>query len=279
VNNRQTGEVACYTLSNSSTAYVGDYVEGTMTDTNMLTVDSTTHFCNGNSLITPKRLLLFYGGDINGTTLSFDLKSLGAEVIGIRARVNGIDMPNAFGVSPESPLTPMSEMVYTCKTSWRVPGGGTAGYVPEDGDRYNVTVTVKLSDYSIQAFKYSGVYKTSNVVGIPSVAPRGGVFFLEPDLLWLGRGEGCSLSLSFFNDWAHQEAYQTLDHLQVFVDGETVWSENVTVSALKHFIVTVPVPGDLEPGQRYNVTLVAHSLSGLNSTYTVPTLCQNARIQ
>jgi len=101
--------------------------------------------------------------------------------------------------------------------------------------------------------------------------------YFQPDLLWLGHGLGGSLSLSFRNVWSRTN--QSIEELELYFEDTLVWGEPVRISRAKYFAVTVHIPFDPVPGKRYDVTLVAYSTSGFNSTYTVPTRCQFIRIR
>ena len=304
VNNKEVGEIMEYYISNKDIDIeAGDYLQGKLSENCTIT----------NLLITPffqydyhegfticGDLLLFSGGKITNDltdpypSLKFNIKNLGSkEIIAVRATVNDVILPYTFGVSQDSPLRPSREESFSRYTAWYVPGGGTGGFLPLDGEGYNVSVTVRFSDLSTQTFTRSDVFKEGGIGSIRFMISKGYIFFSEPDLLWLGLDEGASLSLSFRNVWYKKpeqetanvtikvgENYgQTVERLELYLQGSLVWEEDVRIEPSRYFATTIHVPRDLTPGQIYDVTMVAHSQQGLNSTYTVPTLCQYIRIK
>ncbi len=289
VNNVSIGEIEAYRVQDkyAEDFDVGDLLKGKLLGNKTISHEPGVPFFEHDwdyGFVNSGDLLLFGGGGIKHDlskpypSLSFSIKNLGAkEVIAIRARINELDLPYTFGVSQDSPLEPSRGESFSCYTAWYSPGGGTGGYVPEDGEEYTVTVTVKFSDYSTRTFTKSGVYREEDNTGsICFMVSRSYVYF-QPDLLLLGRGLGGSLSLSFRNEWSRTN--QSIEELELYLEDTLVWGEPVSISRAKYFAVTVHIPFDPVPGKIYDVTLMAHSATGLNSTYTVPTLCQFIRIR
>ena len=290
VNNVSTGEIEAYRVLDkyAEDFDVGDLLKGKLLFNKTISHEPGVPFFEHDwdyGFVNRGDLLLFGGGRIKHDlskpypSLSFSIKNLGAKkIIAIRARINELDLPYTFGVSQDSPLEPSRGESFSHYTAWYSPGGGTGGYVPEDGEEYTVTVTVKFSDYSTRTFTKSGVYREEDNRGsICFMVSRSYVYFSEPDLLWLGHGLGGSLSLSFRNEWSRTN--QSIEELELYFEDTLVWGEPVRISRAKYFAVTVHIPFDTVPGKMYNVTLVAHSTTGFNSTYTVPTLCQFIRIR
>ncbi len=289
VNNVSIGEIEAYRVLDkyAEDFDVGDLLEGKLLGNKTISHEPGVPFFEHDwdyGFVNRGDLMLLRGGRIKHDlskhypSLSISIENLGAkEVIAIRARINELDLPYTFGVSQDSPLEPSRGESFSCYTAWYSPCGGTGGYVPEDGEEYTVTVTVKFSDYSTRTFTKSGVYREEDNRGsICFMVSRSYVYF-QPDLLWLGRGLGGSLSLSFRNEWSRTN--QSIKELELYFEDTLVWEEHVRISRAKYFAVTVHIPFDTVPGKRYDVTLVAHSTSGFNSTYTVSTLCQFIRIR
>ena len=303
INNKDVGDIMVYNLhENSIDIDAGDYVKGKLTGNLTLLTELIIPFFQYDyheGFMISGDFLLFSGGGISNDlskpfpTLRFVIKNLGdMEIIAVRAMINELYLPYTFGVSENSPLRPSRQESYSRYTAWYEPGGGTGGYLPIDGEEYNITVTVKFSDLSTQTFTMSGVFKESGIGSIELMMSRGCLFFREPDLLWLGLGEGSALSLSLRNEWrkkSDQEItndiyqvgknyMQTVERLELYLEDTLVWEEDIRIEPSRYFAATVHVPRELVPGHTYDVTIVAHSQEGLNSTYTVPTLCQYIRI-
>jgi hypothetical protein len=229
-------------------------------------------------------LLLFGGGRITQylndpyPVLRFSIRNLGEkEVIAVRAKINGFLLPYTFGVSTDSPIEPSKYEAMSRYTSWYDPAiVNVSGYVPADGEEYTVEVTVKLSDYSSQVFTETGIFELKGYAAAFVVGSER-VYFREPDLLSYGLRGGGSVSLSFRNVW-WVGSLQEINRLQLYLDESKLWDEDVYIDSTDYFSVTVHVPFNLVPGKEYDVTLVAYSATGLNSTYTVPTMCQFHRI-
>lgn len=288
VNNISIGEIETYCVLDkyAEDFDVGDLLKGKLLGNKTISHEPGIPFFEHDwdyGFVNRGDLLLFEGGRIIHDlskpypSLSFSIKNLGEkEIIAIRARINELDLPYAFGVSQDSPLEPSRDQSFSCYTAWYSPGGNTGGYVPIDDEEYTVTVTVKFSDYSTRTFTKSGVYSEGDNKGsICFMVSRSYVYFREPDLLWLGRGSGSSLSLSFRNEWSRN---QSIEELELYFEDNLVWGESIRINRAEYFTVTVPIPFETVPGQIYDVTLVAHSSTGLNSTYTVQTQCQYYRI-
>jgi hypothetical protein len=289
VNNVSIGEIEAYRVLDkyADDFDIGDLLKGKLLGNKTISHEPGVPFFEHDwdyGFVNRGDLLLFEGGRITHDlskpypSLSFSIKNLGAkEIIAIRARINELDLPYAFGVSQDSPLEPSSDQSFSCYMAWYSPGGDTGGYVPIDDEEYTVTVTVKYSDYSTRTFTKSGVYSEEDNRGsICFMVSRSYVYF-QPDFLWLGRGSGSSLSLSFRNEWSKNN--QSIEELKLYFEDALVWGEPIRINRGEYFTVTVPIPFDTVTGQTYDVTLVAHSSTGLNSTYTVPTLCQFIRIR
>lgn len=230
-------------------------------------------------------LLLFGGGKITQDlsdpypVLRFRIRNLGEkEVIDVRARINDFVLPYTFGVSTGSPIPPSKHEAMSRYTSWYDPAtGNVSGYIPADGEEYTVEVTVKFEDYSSQVFTLTDVFELEKGYSIATVAGSERIFFREPDLLSFGIRKGGSVSLSFRNVW-WVGSLQEINRLQLYVDENKLWDEDIHIEPADYFAVTVHIPFDLVPEQEYEVTLVAYSTTGFNSTYTVPTICQFHRI-
>ena len=305
--NKEVGDIMEYRISDSDFEVdVGDCLQGKLTENMTLVEESIVPFFEydyNDGFVLSGNLLLFSGGRIDHDLsnpfprLSFGIKNLGEkEVIAIRARINELELPYTFEVSQDSPLRPSRGETFSCYTAWYTPGGGTGGYVPKDDEEYTVTVTVKFSGYSTRTFTSSSIYKEGTMGSICFLVGRNYVHFGKPDLLRLGHGLGGSLSLSFRNEWnrlndergneiisidalnSSSRSIQTIEELKLYLEDTLVWEESVRIRPAEYFAVTVPVPRELVPGQTYDVTLVAYSEEGLNSTYTISTLCQYIRI-
>jgi len=288
VNNREVGDIVEYLIHiNGTNINAGDYLKGKLVGNMTLVQESRIPFFQYDynyGFVISGDLLLFGGGITHDLTdpyptLRFSIKNLGEkEIIAIRARINELDLPYTFGLSNDNPLRPLRSESFSHYSAWYTPGGGVGGYFPMDGEEYTVTVTVKFSDYSTQTFTRSDVFRESNFGSIRFRVGRNYLFFNEPDLLWLGLGEGGSLNLCFRNEW-YKGSSQIVEYLELYLEDILVWEEDVRVSPSKYFAITVHVPFELVPGQNYNVTLVAHSVEGLNSIYSRSTLCQYIRIK
>ena len=62
----------------------------------------------------------------------------------------------------------------------------------------------------------------------------------------------------------------------IHLDENRLRDEDTLIEA-PDYSVTAHTPFDPAPGEEYDVTLAAHSTTGLNSTHTAPTTCQYHR--
>jgi len=290
VNNVDVGEMTTYRVLDkyAEDFDIGDLLKGKLLDNKTITHEPGIPFFMHDfdyGFVNRGDLLLFGDGKIIQDlsdpypVLLFSIRNLGEkEVIAVRARINDFVLPYTFGVSTDSPIQPSKYEAMSRYTSWYDPAtGNVSGYIPADGEEYTVEVTVKFEDYSIQVFTLTDIFELEKGYSIASVGGFERVFFREPDLLSLGIRKGGSVSLSFRNDW-WVGSPQKLNRLQLYVDENMLWDEDIRIKFADYFAVTVHIPFDLVPGQEYEVTLVAHSTTGFNSTYTVPTICQFHRI-
>jgi len=289
VNNVDAGEITAYRILDkyAEDFEIGDLLTGKLLGNKTIIHEPGVSFFVHDfdyGFVNRGDLLLFGGGRITQylndpyPSLRFSIDNLGEkEVIAVRAKINGFLLPYTFGVSTDSPIKPSKQEAMERYTSWYDPAiGNVSGYVPADGEEYTVEVTVKLNDYSSQVFTRTNIfelkgYAAAFVVGSERVS------FREPDLLSYGLRGGGSVSLSFRNVW-WVGSLQEINRLQIYLDKNMLWDEDISIDSTDYFSVTVHIPLDLVPGKKYDVTLVAHSTTGLNSTYTVPTMCQFHRI-
>ena len=209
-------------------------------------------------------------------SLRFGVSNQGDEdVIAIRASINEVDLPYTFGVSEEYPLIPSRTMDYSGYTGWYEPGGGVGGFIPDELDRYRVRLVILLGDGSTRVFKKSGIFRDSHMASSGSIGGQDTLGFGEADLMAIGvKG---TLNLHILNDWTIG-ASQTVKRLELHVEDRIVWEEDVRIKHTRCFAVTVMVPFELEPGQYYDVSLVAYSTVRNVSTFTKSTLCQKYEI-
>jgi hypothetical protein len=291
VNNVSIGEIEAYRVLDkyAEDFDIGDLLKGKLLGNRTISHEPGVPFFEYDwdyGFVNRGDLLLFGGGRITREpvdpypTLRFSINNLGEkEVTAVRAKINDFELPYAFGVSTESPIEPFKHSTMSRYTSWYDPAtGNVTGYIPSDGEEYTVLVTVKFDDYSTQVFNRTDIFETETVVSISTVVGSERVYFREPDLLSLGVGKGGSVSLSFRNVW-WVDSLQEVDSLELYIDDRMLWGEDIHVEPTDYFSVTVHIPYYIATGKRYDVTLVAHSTTGLNSTYTAPTLCQFIRIR
>jgi len=291
VNNVSIGEIEAYRVLNKYARDfdVGDLLKGKLLGNKTISHEPGVPFFEHDwdyGFVNRGDLLLFGGGRITREpddpypVLRFSIKNLGEkEVTAVRAKINDFELPYTFGVSTKSPIAPFKHSAMSRYTSWYDPAtGNVTGYIPSNGEEYTVWVTVKFDDYSTQVFTRTDIFEMEKGLSISTVAGSKRVYFREPDLLRLGVGKGGSVSLSFRNVW-WVDSLQEIDRLELYIDDRMLWGEDIRIEPTDYFSVTVHIPFDTVPGKRYDVTLVAHSTTGFNSTYTVPTLCQFIRIR
>ena len=291
VNNVSIGEIEAYRVLDkyADDFDVGDLLEGKLLGNKTISHEPGIPFFEHDwdyGFVNRGDLLLFGGGRITREpndpypVLRFSIKNLGEiEVVAVRVKINDFILPYTFGVSTKSPIEPSKHSAMSRYTSWYDPAtGNVSGYIPADGDEYTVEITVKFNDYSTQVFTRTDIFETEKGVSIATVAGSERVYFREPDLLYLGFDKGGSVSLSFRNEW-WIDSLQEIDHLELYIDDKKLLGEDIQIKPTNYFSVTVHIPFDPVQGKIYDVTLVAHSTTGLNSTYTAPTLCQFIRIR
>jgi len=290
VNNVSIGEIEAYRVLDkyAEDLDVGDLLKGKLLDNKTISHEPGVPFFEHDwdyGFVNRGEMLLFGGGRITRElddpypVLRFSIKNLGGkEVVAVRAKINDFELPYTFGVSTESPIAPSKRSAMSRYTSWHDPAtGNVTGYIPSDGEEYTVEVTVKFDDYSIQVFNRTDIFETEKMGSINTLCGFERVHFREPDLLYLGFGKGGSVSLSFRNEW-WVDSLQEIDRLELYIDDRMLWGEDIHIKPANYFSVTVHIPFGPVQGQIYDVTLVAHSTTGFNSTYTVPTKCQYYRI-
>jgi len=290
VNNVSIGEIEAYRVLDkyAENFDVGDLLKGKLLDNKTISHEPGVPFFEHDwdyGFVNRGDLLLFRGGRITRElddpypVLRFSIKNLGEkEVVAVRAKINDFKLPYTFGVSTESPIAPSKHSTMSRYTSWYDPAtGNVTGYIPTDGDKYTVQVTVKFDDHSTQVFSQTNIFETEKGCSICTVAGSEHVYFREPDLLYLGFGKGGSVSLSFRNVW-WVDSLQEIDRLELYIDDRMLWGEDIHIKPANYFSVMVHIPFAPVQGKTYDVTLVAHSTTGFNSTYTVPTKCQYIRI-
>lgn len=290
VNNVDVGEMTTYRVLDeyAEDFDIGDLLKGKLLNNKTIIYEPGIPFFMHDfdyGFVNRGDLLLFGGGKITQDlsdpypVLRFSIRNLGEkEVIAVRAKINDFVLPYTFGVSTDSPIEPSKHEAMSRCTSWYDPAtGNVSGYIPADGEEYTVEVTVKFEDYPSQVFTRTDVFELEKGYSDATVGGFERVFFWEPDLLSFGIRKGGSLSLSFRNEWWIGSP-QTINRLQLYVDENKLWDEDIRIEPADYFAVTVHIPFDLVPEQEYDVTLVAHSTTGLNSTYTVSTMCQFHRI-
>jgi hypothetical protein len=301
LNEKGVGSIMKYDLpDNEEDIEIGDHIRGRLKGNNTITTKKITPFFEysyHNGYMVSGDLLLFSGGKITDDlsdpypSLRFGFKNLGdKEIIAIMATVNNVFLPYTWGISEETPLRPSREEWFSRYTAWYEPNGSTGGFVPVDGEEYNVSVTVKFSDLSTRTFTRSRLFEESNIGSIRFMGGKGFLSFREADLLWHGLNRGSTVSLYFRNIW-YQESegmnqtirigetgMQTVKLLELYLDDYLVWEGEVTIEPSRYFGLTVHIPLDLDPGVEYDVTLVAYSEQGLNANSTVTALCQFIRI-
>jgi DNA-binding transcriptional ArsR family regulator len=301
LNEKEVGSIMNYTLrDNDEDIEIGDHIMCKLTGNNTIITQQVTPFFEysyHDGYMVSGDLLLYSGGKITDDlsdpypSLRFGIKNLGdKEIIAIRATVNDVFLPYTWGISEESPLRPSREEWFSRYTAWYEPGGHTGGFVPVDGEEYNVSVTVKFSDLSTRTFTSLGLFEESNIGSIRFMGGRDFLSFRDADLLWHGLNRGNTVSLHFRNIWYQEPVgmnqtirigetgMQTVEELELYLNGVMVWKEDVTIEPSRYFALTVHIPRDLDPGDKYDVTLVAYSEQGLNATSTVTALCQYIRI-
>ncbi len=126
VNNVSIGEIEAYRINDkyAEDFDVGDLLKGKLLDNKTISHEPGLPFFEHDwnyGFVNRGDLLLFGGGGIKHDlskpypSLSFSIKNLGEkEVIAIRARINELDLPYAFGVSQDSPLEPSRGESFSC---------------------------------------------------------------------------------------------------------------------------------------------------------------------
>ena len=209
--------------------------------------------------------------------LFFEISNKGSlEVTAVRASINDIDLPYTFGVSEEHPLKSNRTEEYRGYTAWYQPGGGVGGFIPDDGELYDVNIFLEDENGFVQVFEKSDKYIDKKFGSIASVVGFSSIHFRDVDLL--SRNGNGSLSLRFRNEW-YIGSPQTVERLEVLVGDKVVWSEDVSIRFGNYFVVLIDVPFEIEPEMFYDVTLIAYSDGGKVSTFTDSVLCQDYLIQ
>ena len=286
INNLTVGEIEIYDIQDvdAEDFEIGDMIKGRIIYNKTIEHESGIPFFENDDkygYVNKGFLLLFEGGWISQTlsdpypVLQFNLRNLGEnEVIAVRAKINNFQLPFTFDISTDSPLEPSNYKSLSRYISWYDPStGDTAGYKPEDGEAYTVEITVKFEDSPPQFFTREGVFQLERVGCIATIAGFERLYFHEPDLISKGPLSGGTVSTSFRNDW-WSGSPQDIDRLQIYIDDSVIMDENIHIEFTDYFALSVHIPFDIIPLKHYDVTLVAHSTTGLNSTYTISTLCQ-----
>ena len=286
----QVGEIEVYNVMDDSTEGpdIGELLKGKLINNRTIQYEAGIPFFDydlKHGFVNKGDLLLFGGVKITQDlsdpypVLRFSIRNLGEkEIIAVRAKISDFQLPYTFGISTDSPLNPSKYEMMSRYTSWYDPArGNVTGYTPNEGEEYTVEIIVKFKDSSSQVFTRTGIFELKRAYSIATVAGSEHIFFRKPDLLRYRFREGGSVSLSFRNDW-WVGSLQEIDNLQLYLDEYKLWDEDIQIEPTEYFTVTVHIPFAPVLNQKYDVTLVAHSTSGLNSTYTVPTLCQFIKI-
>jgi len=208
--------------------------------------------------------------------IQFTVSNQGAKnITAIRASVNGVDLPYTFGVSKNTSLESSRIRDYEGYTAWYEAGGCVGGYLPSFGDWYRARVSLLFSDGSTKVYRKYGIYRDSHTGAMASIGGFDTLGFRGASLL-THVIEG-TLNLEFRNDWVVGSP-QTISRLELQLDDDVVWEEDVRVDFTRYFAVTVEVPFELESGRIYDVTLIAYSNKGNISTFTESTMCQKYEI-
>jgi hypothetical protein len=286
INNLTVGEIETYAIQDREAEDfdIGDLVKGRIMYNKTIEHEPGIPFFEydrQHGFVNRGYLLLFKGGGISQSlsdpypVLQFNLRNLGEnEVTAVRAKINDFQLPFTFDISTDSPLEPSNYKFLSRYVSWYDPStGDTSGYKPEDGEEYTVEITVKFEDSPPQVFTREGVFQLEGGGSIATIAGFERLYFREPDLISKGPRSGGTVSTSFRNNW-WSGSPQDIDRLQIYVDDSVIMDENINIEFTDYFALSVHIPFDIIPLKHYDVTLVAHSTTGLNSTYTIPTLCQ-----
>ena len=286
INNLTVGEIGIYHIQDREAEDfdIGDLVKGRIMYNKTIEHEPGIPFFENDNkygFVNTGYLLLFEGGWISQTLsdpyafLQFNLRNLGEnEVIAVRAKINNFQLPFTFDISTDSPLEPGNYKYLSRYVSWYDPStGGTAGYKPEDVEAYTVEITVKFEDSPPQVFTRESVFQLEGGCSACLIAGNERLYFREPDLISKGPRNGGTVSTSFRNNW-WSGLPQDIDRLQIYIDDSVIMDENIHIEFTDYFALSVHIPFDIIPLKHYDVTLVAHSTTGLKSTYTVPTLCQ-----
>jgi hypothetical protein len=206
------------------------------------------------------------------STLKIQLRNQGQrEITKLRAMINDVALPYTFNVSVDNPILSSRGVDLHRYTAWYIPGGDDEGYIPEEGEWYKVTLTIEYSNGFVETITRHNQFKESHGVSIGSLCGFEKLYYDTADLL--AAENRSSLNIYFRNDW-YYEGSQTVDRLELVVDGIKIWDESVRIKMGNYFAVTVATSTLFETEQYHNVTLVAHSTEGNTSTFTRRVLCQ-----
>ena len=206
------------------------------------------------------------------TTLTIELRNDDQrEITKLRARINDVDLPYTFNVSADNPILPSRAAEFHRYTAWYLPGGGFEGYVPRDGQRYKLTLTIGFSDGAVETLTKYERFNERNIGSMRTIGGFEMLFYEDADLLT--SQDGSSLSIWLRNEWYTGDS-QRVNRLRLLVDEEEVWDESIGIRFSEYYAVTVYTPTMFEAGRYHDVTLVAYSNEGNTSTYTRSILCQ-----
>ena len=290
LNNISTGTVFMYNLTDkNSDTKSGEYIRGTLLSGNSLLIQESYAFFDrdgGRGFVNKGDLLLISGGKITWDhsdpypSFSLNVKNLGeTEIIGIRASINGAQLPYTFEVTKRTPLEPSQNLYTNRYTAWYDPvSDEPAGYIPEEGEEYTVEFLVKYKNREIREYNRTEIYESVNFGSISSIAGFDIVYFRGGDLLSLGIGKGGSVYIYFRNEWWLDSA-QTIDQLSLSINGENVMHENVHIPMGNYVAYCATIPFDLNIGEEYAVTLTAISTTGNISEYSKTVTCEYYKLR
>ena len=291
MNNASTGTIIRYNMTDKHADHPdpGDYIEGTLLSGDTLQVDEYIAFFEhdfNRGFVNKGDLLLFSGGKISKDpsvlypTLKFGLRNLGEnDIVGVRASINGVQLPFTFGVTRDDPLKPSQNLGVHRYTAWFDPDTGSIqGYIPEEGDEYFVDILVKYENYKTKSFNRTEIFIDDAMGSISFMVGRDVVYFQGGELLSQRGGNGGTVYITFRNTW-YDETALTIDRLELYIDDVQVMDEDVDIEVGSYSSICARISFELELGREYEVTLVAHSATGNVSEYSKSVTCEYYRLR
>lgn len=286
MNNLTKGELIQYNITNwnETDAKSGDYIDATVIGEHAIIIEDIVPFFiqeHDRGFVNVGDLILVSGGkiewDLSDPYPTFDIKvrNLGEkDIIGVRATINGVQLPYTFEVTKRNRIEPSQNLYTNRYTAWWDPTTNTTeGFIPVEGETYTVDFLIKTQGRSYVEYSFTDTYEPVNYGSISTLSGNDLVYFQGGDLLSNGLWNGGSIYVTFRNSWWVDGA-QTIDRLTIFVHDKVVLDADVNIQLSEYVSIGTSFGNDFEIGETYDVTLRATSTSGNISEYTKEVVCE-----